>query len=96
MNNSRPILLASASIWGAVVSAPLVCIISGPTFSTAVNQDAMVLRFLWLVAFLVLSLLAVKRAKEICEPQDKKRIEILGAVLWLPGTVLNWHIMNTY
>jgi len=70
--------------------------LSGPTFTTAPNQDAMVLRFLWLVAFLVLSLLAVKRAKEISEPQDKKRIEILGAVLWLPGTALNWYILNFF
>jgi hypothetical protein len=54
----------------------------------------MVVRFLWLVAFLVLSLLAVKRAKEICEPEDKKRIEIIGAVLWLPGSALNWYILN--
>jgi hypothetical protein len=93
---SQPFLLASVSIWGAVIFAPLVCIISGPTYTNAPNQGAMVLRFLWFVAFLVFSILAVKRATNVCEPQDKKRIEILGAVLWLPGMILNLFILNAF
>ena len=84
------------SIWGAAISAPLVCKLSGSTFTTAVNQDVILLRFLWLAIFFVISLLAVKRATEICETQYKKRIQIIGVLLWLPGTVLNWYILNFY
>ena len=94
MGKSQPFLLASVSIWGTVIFSPLVCIINGST--TGPNQGTMVLRFLWLVAFMVLSILAAKRATEVCDPQDKKRIEILGAVLWLTGIVLNLYILNVF
>jgi len=90
----QPFLLASVSIWGTAIFSPLVCIISGRT--TGPNQNAMVLRFLWFVAFLVVSILAAKRATVVCEAQDKKRIEILGAVLWLPGIILNLYILNVF
>ena len=94
MGISQPFLLASVSIWGAVIFSPLVCIVSGST--TGPNQGSMVLRFLWLVAFMVISILTVKKATVVCEPQDKKRIEILGAALWLTGIVLNLYILTVF
>ncbi|WP_223922844.1 hypothetical protein [Geobacter sp. AOG2] len=94
MKKALMVFLAFTPIWGAAISAPVVCKISGSTFATAVNQGTMVIRFFWLVAFLFLSIVPIKIAKELSDPSYSKKIEILGAVLWLPGSFLNYYIIN--
>jgi len=94
MKKALSVILACAPIWGAIISAPIAAKISGPTFTMAPNQFAMVIRFLCLIAFVFLSIVPIKVAKEISEPSYSKRIEILGCLLWLPGSFLNYYIIT--
>jgi hypothetical protein len=91
MKKALPIIFACAPVWGAVVFAPLACKISGPT--TGINQGAMVVRLLFLVAYLFLSIVPIKVATEISEPKYSKKMMILGAILWLPGSLLNYYLI---
>ncbi len=96
MNKRTPTFLAFAPIWGAVISAPIACYISGPTFSSNVNQGAMVVRFLWMVIFPFLSIVPIVMAKQLSGEEYSKNIERLGAILWLPGTFLNYYILTKF
>jgi hypothetical protein len=94
MKKGIPTFLAFAPIWGAVISAPVACYISGPTFSSNVNQGAMVVRFLWIVIFPFLSIVPIVMAKQLSEQEYSKKMERLGAILWLPGAFLNYYLLT--
>lgn len=94
MNKGIPTFLAVAPIWGAVISAPIACYVSGPTFSSNVNQGAMVVRFLWMMIFPFLSIVPIVMAKQLSEPECSKKLERLGALFWLPGAFLNYYILT--
>lgn len=75
-----PILLAFTVPW-------LTCWLTGPGFTGAVNQGAIVARFLSVLLFLPVSIIPVALALRRAPRPHRGHLALLGFVAWITGNI---------
>ena len=82
-----PLLVAPVSAW-------LVTRLSGPEYTTAVNQGALVVRFLWIIVFPILTIPLVVCARLSAPPTLSRATTCIGIAAWLSSCYVNYLVLE--
>lgn len=85
-SQTKAYIIAVAPVGLAVLSALAVEEIAGPTYTTAVNQDAILMRFLWAFVFPLLMVPFIFWARRIAERKGRATIFSVATLIlagWL-------------
>lgn len=88
---TKAYIIALVPLGGAVLSALAVVEIAGPTYTTAVNQAAILMRFLWGVIFPFLMIPFIFWARRVAE--RKWRATIFSVVILLLAGWFNYLLL---